>query len=84
MSTIQVADSAKQPEKYALSDSTVSLAFKFCELNLKKFTSIFQILSAIFTNILCLVKCLFEPKIQMTLMNQKLSYYPRPMYPGKH
>ena len=48
------------------------------------FNQTWKNLREIINNILCLVKCLFVPKIKKTMLNLNFSYYPRPMYPGKH
>ena len=74
----------KNSQRYSFADSMDSMTQFFFKSNLKKCTRIFQMLSAIIKNILCLVKCLFVPKIQETLMNLNILYYLRPMYPGKH
>ena len=84
LSTTQTLESAKPAEKYAFADSTVPISLNILISHLKKWTWLFQILSAFFNNILCLVMRLFVPKIQKILMNLNFLYYPRPMFPSKH
>ena len=84
LSIMQALESAKPPKKNALAVSAAPMALNILKSNLNKFTRLFQILSAIFNNILCLVMSLFVPKILNTMMYLIFLFYSRPMYPDKH
>ena len=68
----------------ASADSMVPMALNIFLSNLNKLTRLLHILCATFHNILCLVKCLFVPKIKNTLMNLNLLYFSRPMIAWRH
>ena len=83
-STIQVNESGTQPK------NTKALIQRFLWysnilMNIKKFTSLFLSLGAIFTNMLCFIMWLFFlRKILNTMTNRNCLYYCRPKYPNKH